>query len=149
MDCRNTNGIEWTEVVEVKGEREKEGWFARVTLLISKLTTPHLSGTFLKPAMGLIKFFEQAQGLAYMLQARGERICRVWFGPWPWVLLYGAEECEAILGKTIATEKGDSSCAIGNSQNSICKRSFIFGFDNAISYEDIQKIRILTELELN
>ncbi|VDM97339.1 unnamed protein product [Thelazia callipaeda] len=44
------------------------------------------------------KFFEQAQGIAYMLQNREERISRIWFGPWPWVLLYGAEECEAILG---------------------------------------------------
>lgn len=40
-----------------------------------------------------------------MLQARGERICRIWFGPWPWVLLYGAEECEAILGSNKLLEK--------------------------------------------
>lgn len=40
-----------------------------------------------------------------MLQARGERICRVWFGPWPWVLLYGAEECEAILGSNKILDK--------------------------------------------
>ncbi|VDK80858.1 unnamed protein product [Onchocerca ochengi] len=52
-----------------------------------------------------IEFFEQAQGLAYMLQARGERMCRIWMGPWPWVLLYGAEECEAILGSNKILDK--------------------------------------------
>uniref|UniRef100_A0A0R3RLW7 Cytochrome P450 n=1 Tax=Elaeophora elaphi TaxID=1147741 RepID=A0A0R3RLW7_9BILA len=51
------------------------------------------------------EFFEQAQGLAYMFQARGERICRIWFGPCPWVLLYGAEECEVILGSNKILDK--------------------------------------------
>lgn len=40
-----------------------------------------------------------------MLQSKGERMCRVWFGPWPWLLLYGAEECEAILGSNRILKK--------------------------------------------
>nr|CDP98747.1 Bm2409, isoform b [Brugia malayi] len=51
------------------------------------------------------EFFEQAQGIAYMLQARGERMCRIWFGPCPWILLYGADECEAILGSNKILDK--------------------------------------------
>ncbi|CAJ0589978.1 unnamed protein product [Cylicocyclus nassatus] len=46
------------------------------------------------------EFFEQAQGLAYLLRRKRERICRVWFGPAPHVLLYGPEECEAVLGSS-------------------------------------------------
>lgn len=46
------------------------------------------------------EFFEQAQGLAYMMRRNKERITRVWFGPMPYVLLYGPEECEAILGSS-------------------------------------------------
>ncbi|KJH47394.1 unspecific monooxygenase [Dictyocaulus viviparus] len=44
------------------------------------------------------EFFEQAQGLAYMLRNGEDRICRIWFGPIPFVLLYGPKECEAVLG---------------------------------------------------
>ena len=44
------------------------------------------------------EFFEQAQGLSYLLRDGEQRICRVWLGGMPFVLLYGAEECEAILG---------------------------------------------------
>nr|CDP98748.1 Bm2409, isoform c [Brugia malayi] len=40
-----------------------------------------------------------------MLQARGERMCRIWFGPCPWILLYGADECEAILGSNKILDK--------------------------------------------
>ncbi|VDM66720.1 unnamed protein product [Strongylus vulgaris] len=52
------------------------------------------------------EFFEQAQGLAYMLRRQRERVCRVWFGrrvpviAAPHVLLYGPEECEAVLGSS-------------------------------------------------
>ncbi|VDM62124.1 unnamed protein product [Angiostrongylus costaricensis] len=44
------------------------------------------------------EFFEQAQGLSYMLRSRQERLCRIWFGPMPFVLMYGPQECEAVLG---------------------------------------------------
>ncbi|KAI1719655.1 cytochrome p450 domain-containing protein [Ditylenchus destructor] len=44
------------------------------------------------------EFFEQAQGLAYMFKEQTDRLIRVWIGPLPFVLIYGAEECEAILG---------------------------------------------------
>lgn len=43
------------------------------------------------------EFFEQAQGVGYMFKEQPDRICRIWLGPLPFVLLYGAEECEAIL----------------------------------------------------
>ncbi|PIO72742.1 hypothetical protein TELCIR_05314 [Teladorsagia circumcincta] len=46
------------------------------------------------------EFFEQAQGLAYMLRKDKDRITRVWFGPMPHVLIYGPEECEAVLGSS-------------------------------------------------
>ncbi|KAI6199019.1 Cytochrome P450 4V2 [Aphelenchoides besseyi] len=44
------------------------------------------------------EFFEQAQGLAYMFRGSKERIVSVWLGPQPFVMIYGAKECEAILG---------------------------------------------------
>ncbi|KHN83257.1 Cytochrome P450 4V2 [Toxocara canis] len=44
------------------------------------------------------EFFEQAQGLGYMLEKDGSRMARIWFSGWPWMLLYGAEECESVLG---------------------------------------------------
>uniref|UniRef100_A0A0K0D170 Cytochrome P450 n=1 Tax=Angiostrongylus cantonensis TaxID=6313 RepID=A0A0K0D170_ANGCA len=44
------------------------------------------------------EFFEQAQGLSYLLRSRQERLCRVWFGPMPFILMYGPQECEAVLG---------------------------------------------------
>ena len=44
------------------------------------------------------EFFEQAQGLAYMFHGMKERIVSVWIGFQPFVMVYGAEECEAILG---------------------------------------------------
>ncbi|KAI6212872.1 Cytochrome P450 4V2 [Aphelenchoides besseyi] len=44
------------------------------------------------------EFFEQAQGLAYMFRGSNERIVSVWLGPQPFVMIYGAKECEAILG---------------------------------------------------
>uniref|UniRef100_A0A1I7XI86 Cytochrome P450 n=1 Tax=Heterorhabditis bacteriophora TaxID=37862 RepID=A0A1I7XI86_HETBA len=47
------------------------------------------------------EFFEQAQGLSYMLRRGTDRICRIWLGPLPFVLLYGPEECEAVLGSSI------------------------------------------------
>ncbi|XGW03819.1 hypothetical protein V3C99_015176 [Haemonchus contortus] len=46
------------------------------------------------------EFFEQAQGLAYMLRKNRDRMTRVWFGPLPYVLIYGPEECEAVLGSS-------------------------------------------------
>lgn len=51
------------------------------------------------------EFFEQAQGLGYMLQKNGDRMARIWFWAWPWMLLYGAEECEAILGSNKTLRK--------------------------------------------
>uniref|UniRef100_A0A915EL41 Cytochrome P450 n=1 Tax=Ditylenchus dipsaci TaxID=166011 RepID=A0A915EL41_9BILA len=44
------------------------------------------------------EFFEQAQGIAYMFKEHVDRVCRIWMGPLPFVVIYGAEECEAILG---------------------------------------------------
>ncbi|KAI6207333.1 Cytochrome P450 4V2 [Aphelenchoides fujianensis] len=44
------------------------------------------------------EFFEQAQGLAYMFRGASERMVGVWLGPMPFVMIYGAPECEAILG---------------------------------------------------
>ncbi|CAD5231104.1 unnamed protein product [Bursaphelenchus xylophilus] len=44
------------------------------------------------------EFFEQAQGLGYMLKGRDERIATVYLGPVMFVMIYGAEECEAVLG---------------------------------------------------
>uniref|UniRef100_A0AC34QXY8 Cytochrome P450 n=1 Tax=Panagrolaimus sp. JU765 TaxID=591449 RepID=A0AC34QXY8_9BILA len=46
------------------------------------------------------EFFEQAQGISYMFRDSTERMCRIWLGPLPFVLLYGAEECEAVLGSS-------------------------------------------------
>uniref|UniRef100_A0A7E4W9V8 Cytochrome P450 n=1 Tax=Panagrellus redivivus TaxID=6233 RepID=A0A7E4W9V8_PANRE len=46
------------------------------------------------------QFFEQAQGVAYMFRNNGERIARIWLGPQPVLILYGAEECEAVLGSS-------------------------------------------------
>lgn len=40
-----------------------------------------------------------------MLQKNGERMTRIWFSGWPWVLLYGAEECEAILSSNRTLKK--------------------------------------------
>uniref|UniRef100_A0A915AGJ0 Uncharacterized protein n=1 Tax=Parascaris univalens TaxID=6257 RepID=A0A915AGJ0_PARUN len=51
------------------------------------------------------EFFEQAQGVAYMLQRDNSRMARIWFSGWPWALLYGAEECEAILGSNRILQK--------------------------------------------
>ena len=45
-----------------------------------------------------LEFFEQTQGISVMFQEGKERLCRVWLGPVPFVILYGAEECEAVLG---------------------------------------------------
>ncbi len=45
-------------------------------------------------------FFEQAQGLAYMFGESEERMCRVWLYFLPFVVLYGAEECEAVLNSS-------------------------------------------------
>ncbi|CAD5226203.1 unnamed protein product [Bursaphelenchus okinawaensis] len=44
------------------------------------------------------EFFEQVQGLSYMFCSLKERIVSVWIGPLPCIMLYGAEECETILG---------------------------------------------------
>lgn len=41
-----------------------------------------------------LEFFEQAQGLAYMFHGMKERIVSVWIGFLPFVMVYGAEECE-------------------------------------------------------
>uniref|UniRef100_A0A914XR75 Cytochrome P450 n=1 Tax=Panagrolaimus superbus TaxID=310955 RepID=A0A914XR75_9BILA len=46
------------------------------------------------------QFFEQAQGVSYMFRESTERMCRIWLGPLPFVILYGADECEAILGSS-------------------------------------------------
>ncbi|WKY11913.1 hypothetical protein Q1695_003468 [Nippostrongylus brasiliensis] len=46
------------------------------------------------------EFFEQAQGLAYMHRRNRDRMTRIWLGPMPLVLLYGPEECEAVLGSS-------------------------------------------------
>jgi len=46
------------------------------------------------------QFFEQAQGVSYMFRDSTERMCRIWLGPLPFVILYGAEECEAVLGSS-------------------------------------------------
>uniref|UniRef100_A0A0N5BAY0 Cytochrome P450 n=1 Tax=Strongyloides papillosus TaxID=174720 RepID=A0A0N5BAY0_STREA len=46
------------------------------------------------------KFYEQFQGIGYMLQKRGARICKVWLGPLPFVAIYGAEEIEGVLGSS-------------------------------------------------
>lgn len=35
-----------------------------------------------------------------MFNEHPQRICRIWIGPLPIVLLYGAEECEAVLGSS-------------------------------------------------
>lgn len=48
----------------------------------------------------ILEFFEQAQGVAYMFNEHPQRICRIWMGPLPFVLFYGAEECEAILSSS-------------------------------------------------
>ncbi|CAD5226201.1 unnamed protein product [Bursaphelenchus okinawaensis] len=44
------------------------------------------------------EFFEQAQGLGYMLKGQTERISAVYLGPVMFIMIYGAEECEAVLG---------------------------------------------------
>ncbi|VDK19002.1 unnamed protein product [Anisakis simplex] len=44
------------------------------------------------------EFFEQVQGVAYMLGKDGSRMARIWFSGWPCVLIYGADECESVLG---------------------------------------------------
>ncbi|CAD5231102.1 unnamed protein product [Bursaphelenchus xylophilus] len=44
------------------------------------------------------EFFEQVQGLSYMFCTLKERIVSVWIGPLPFIILYGAEECEQVLG---------------------------------------------------
>lgn len=53
-----------------------------------------------------------------MLQKDGSRMSRIWFSGWPWALLYGAEECEAILGSNRILQKpfqyGFLSAWIGN-----------------------------------
>ena len=48
----------------------------------------------------VLEFFEQAQGVSYMFRDSTERMCRIWIGPLPFVILYGAEECEAVLGSS-------------------------------------------------
>ena len=40
-----------------------------------------------------------------MLENNGDRMVRVWFSGWPWVVLYGAEECEAVLGSNKTLQK--------------------------------------------
>ncbi|CAI2352701.1 unnamed protein product [Caenorhabditis sp. 36 PRJEB53466] len=44
------------------------------------------------------EFFEQSQGIAYMMRKGDDRMTRIWLGGLPFVLLYGADEMEAILG---------------------------------------------------
>uniref|UniRef100_A0A0N5A8Z2 Cytochrome P450 n=1 Tax=Syphacia muris TaxID=451379 RepID=A0A0N5A8Z2_9BILA len=51
------------------------------------------------------EFFEQVQGVSYMLQSKNDRIARIWMGVWPVVLLYGAEESEAVLGSNKTLKK--------------------------------------------
>ncbi|KAF8386607.1 cyp-42A1 [Pristionchus pacificus] len=51
------------------------------------------------------EFFEQAQGLGYMLEENGDRICRIWFSGLPFVLIYGAEEVEAVLSSSKVLHK--------------------------------------------
>ncbi|KAK0410498.1 hypothetical protein QR680_005160 [Steinernema hermaphroditum] len=47
------------------------------------------------------KFFEQAQGIAYMFQNPEKgKVARVWLSGLPFVLLYGPKECEAVLGSS-------------------------------------------------
>ena len=43
------------------------------------------------------EFFEQAQGLGYMFKGSSERLVNVQLGPFSFILIYGAHECEAIL----------------------------------------------------
>lgn len=35
-----------------------------------------------------------------MFKEHKDRMARIWLGPLPFVLIYGAEECEAVLGST-------------------------------------------------
>uniref|UniRef100_A0A0N4Z8R6 Cytochrome P450 n=1 Tax=Parastrongyloides trichosuri TaxID=131310 RepID=A0A0N4Z8R6_PARTI len=46
------------------------------------------------------KFYEQFQGIGYMFQNKEARMCKVWFGPLPFVAIYGAKEVEAVLGSS-------------------------------------------------
>ncbi|CAJ0929720.1 unnamed protein product, partial [Mesorhabditis belari] len=45
-----------------------------------------------------VEFFEQAQGISYLFQKGNDRIARVWLAGMPFVVLYGADEVEAVLG---------------------------------------------------
>uniref|UniRef100_A0A914W196 Uncharacterized protein n=1 Tax=Plectus sambesii TaxID=2011161 RepID=A0A914W196_9BILA len=51
------------------------------------------------------EFFEQAQGVAYMFQRDGVRMTRIWLAHMPMILMYGAEECEVILGSNKTLSK--------------------------------------------
>uniref|UniRef100_A0AC35TK99 Cytochrome P450 n=1 Tax=Rhabditophanes sp. KR3021 TaxID=114890 RepID=A0AC35TK99_9BILA len=45
-------------------------------------------------------FYEQFQGLGYMFKDRDVRMAKVWLGPLPFIVIFGAEECEAVLGSS-------------------------------------------------
>jgi hypothetical protein len=58
------------------------------------------------------EFFEQAQGVAYMFREQpGVRMTRIWLGPLPFVVIYGAEEIEPILSSNkILTKMYGTKC---------------------------------------
>ncbi|CAJ0582832.1 unnamed protein product, partial [Mesorhabditis spiculigera] len=68
---------------------------------ISALQGPHalpILGNFHQLHVNPVEFFEQAQGISYMFNQNNDRITRVWISGMPFVVLYGAEEVEAVLG---------------------------------------------------
>uniref|UniRef100_A0A1I8BEX5 Cytochrome P450 n=1 Tax=Meloidogyne hapla TaxID=6305 RepID=A0A1I8BEX5_MELHA len=75
--------------------------YGRIKYLIDKIQGPTpipILGNIHQFRLNPDEFFEQAQGVAYMFKEQpGLRMARIWLGPLPFVLIYGAEECEPIL----------------------------------------------------
>lgn len=75
--------------------------YMRVKYLVNQLQGPTalpLIGNLHQFRLNPDEFFEQAQGLAYMFNEQPNvRMARIWLGPLPFVLIYGATECEPVL----------------------------------------------------
>nr|CAD2190399.1 unnamed protein product [Meloidogyne enterolobii]CAD2190803.1 unnamed protein product [Meloidogyne enterolobii] len=83
--------------------------YERVKFLIDKIQGPTalpIIGNLHQFRLNPDEFFEQAQGVAYMFrEQKGLRMARIWLGPLPFVIIFGAEESEPILSSNKVLHK--------------------------------------------